>query len=66
MAKIYIESHYADLLKKGRVIKLLATRDGDLKQKFRAHINKRVEENYPPNLFDFSDGLFLKPFDVKP
>ena len=53
---MYIESHYADLLKKERVIKLLATREGDLKEKLQEHINKRVDENYPPNLFDTSDG----------
>ena len=57
MVNICIENHYADLLKEQHVIKLLATRDGDLKQKFREHINKRVDDNYPSNLFDTSDGV---------
>ena len=56
MANIYIESHYADLLKKQRVIKLLAARDGDLKQRFREHINRRIDEKYPPSAFDTPPG----------
>ena len=56
IGNIHSESHYADLLKKQRVIKLLAARDGDLKQRFREHIDRRVDEKYPPNLFDIPDG----------
>ena len=56
MANIYIENHYADLVKKQSVIKLLAARDGDLKQRFKEHINNRVDDKYPPNTYDTSDG----------
>ena len=38
------------------MIKLLAARDGDLKQRFKEHINNRVDEKYPPNTYDTSDG----------
>eukprot|EP00973_Karenia_brevis_P033910 4679344-Karenia_brevis.AAC.1 len=55
MANIYIENHYEDLVKKKSVIKLLVTRDGDLKQRFKEHINRRVDEQYPPSKFDTSE-----------
>ena len=52
MVNIYIENHYADLVKKEHVVKLLATRDSDLKHKSSEHINRRVDEKSPPNAFD--------------
>ena len=47
---------YEELLKKESVIKLNAARDGNLKERFREHINKRVDEQYPPTIFDTAEG----------
>eukprot|EP00973_Karenia_brevis_P041974 5811112-Karenia_brevis.AAC.1 len=65
MANIYIESHYEDLVKKKSVIKLLATRDGDLKQRCKEHINKRVDGQYPPSKSDISEGCVLETIRIQ-
>ena len=65
MANMYIENRYEDLVKKENVIKLLAARDGNLKERFKEHINKRVDEQYPPSIFILTKAAFLKPFATK-
>ena len=56
MANIYIENRDEDLVKKENVIKLLAARDGNLKERFKEHIKQRVDEQYPPSTFDTDQG----------
>ena len=63
MANIYIENRYEDLVKKEKVITLLAARDGNLKERFKEHISKRVDEQYPPSIFDTDQGSV--PFAVR-
>ena len=56
MANIYIENRYEDLMKNAKVITLLAAKDGNLRERFKEHINKRVDEQYPPSVFDTAEG----------
>ena len=56
MANIYIENRYEDLVKNEKVITLLAAKDGNLRELFKEHINKRVDEQYPPSVFDTAEG----------
>ena len=44
MANIYIENRYEDIMKNAKVITLLAAKDGNLRERFKEHINKRVDE----------------------
>ena len=51
MANIYIERHIADLSTRPHVLKLLADRPGaSLKERFKAHIDRRVDAEYPRTL----------------
>ena len=55
-SNLHIDNHYSDLLKKAKVIKLLAARGNDLRARFREHINQRVDNVYPPAKFDTREG----------
>ena len=47
MASIYIQNHLSELMQKSSVIKLLASEEGSLKDRFEEHIQRRVDAQYP-------------------
>ena len=60
MANIYIERHVHDLGNRSHVLKLHpAAKSGNLREQFRVHIEKRVDELYPPGEFGGTDGAVL-------
>ena len=57
MANIYIRRHIADLSTRPHVLKLRADMPGaSLQERFKAHIDSRVDAEYPPEHFDTAAG----------
>ena len=56
MANIYIQRHIADLAKRSLKLKLQSPEQPDLQQRFKDHIDRRVDAEYPPEEFGKPEG----------
>ena len=68
MASIYMERHIKDLGQHPRVLKLLQTsteetqdREDTLERRIRAHIDIRVDTEYPEAIFGSTEGAIPQP-----
>ena len=65
MAFIYVQNHIADLRKRAKVLKLHSDDEhADLAARFREHIQRRVDKEYPPAELEARMELCLMKFVV--